>query len=249
MEWLLEVARKDGDRAKSGQGPSQPTLRLGWHDFLRALGVDPPGALRQRADRQPRRPPGMEDLVSLAKADAAGDFERYAAARLNISPEAIAVLSRLVWGTTAAEHREEKAKEEVISRHRAGRYVIQDLTRMIQDDPDESFVIRGNVLELAPPSAVSQSAVVRSRSRANSGKYGPLVTFLQDVQQQELTTTFEEIERAIHEGLPSSAVNHRAWWANDPSHTQGEAWLSAGWKVKAVDLLAKRVTFCREGGN
>jgi len=254
-EWLVEVARADGEALQKGVRATQPTLRLVWQDVLLAVEIQPLPGLREAADRPPKPPPAMQELVNSVEAEATGDFERYAAASLTerlglaVTPEAVAFLSRLVWRKTAADQRASRAKDEGLTRHRAGRYVIQDLARMIEDDPDAAFEVRGNQLELAPPSAVNETAMVRRTGGAVTGKYGPLFTFLREAGDDEVTLSFQRVEQLIGERLPSSAVNHRAWWANDASHTQGNAWMSAGWRVKAVNLSARRVTFSRsEGG-
>lgn len=56
--------------------------------------------------------------------------------------------------------------------------------------------------------------------------------------------SFEGVEKLLGESLPSSAREHRSWWANDPlSHPQSQAWLSAGWRVTDVDLIEEAVLF------
>lgn len=245
VTWLLEVARSDGQSLSPAKASGQPTLRLAWRDLLLTLGIQPSRALRRPDDRPAKQPPGVQELLGSVAAEATGDFERYVGTRLDIRPEAVAFLSRLIWRKTAADYREEKAKEEGISRHRAGRYVIQDLSRMLSEDPDGVFETSSEGLALAPPSAVGDMAM-KINNRSVTGKYGPLFDFLRAADDVEVTVDFQAIEEILGEPLPSSAANHRAWWANDLSHTQGNAWLSAGWKVDSVDLLSKRVIFRRE---
>ena len=74
-------------------------------------------------------------------------------------------------------------------------------------------------------------------------KYRPLGDFL--VRQPEifLSIAFDEIEAILGFTLPPSAHNHRAWWANSPSHPQASAWLDVGWKVDDVDLEYHVVCF------
>jgi hypothetical protein len=58
--------------------------------------------------------------------------------------------------------------------------------------------------------------------------------------------TFEQIERLIRSPLPDSALQLRAWWANDRvGHTHSILWLEAGWKVVYVDLGEGQVIFAR----
>ena len=57
--------------------------------------------------------------------------------------------------------------------------------------------------------------------------------------------TFSEIEAIIGRPLPQSAKEHRAWWANNPLHSQGRAWLNAGRKAGKLDLLNNKVCFVK----
>lgn len=77
-------------------------------------------------------------------------------------------------------------------------------------------------------------------------KYEPLHKHLRAkaVSLQTLRMTFGEIARLVGD-LPASADKHRAWWANDPTHPQAQAWLDAGWEVDTVDQVAGTVTFKR----
>jgi hypothetical protein len=80
-------------------------------------------------------------------------------------------------------------------------------------------------------------------------KYEPLALFLRTLPfgQKEITMSFERVEEIIEASLPKSAHKYREWWANDAhSHPQSKAWMSAGWKVKSVDLLGESVRFIRD---
>jgi hypothetical protein len=84
--------------------------------------------------------------------------------------------------------------------------------------------------------------------RENGGKrdvkYEPLRQWLKSESSRgEITMSFADVERLIGAVLPSSAFRHQAWWANDATHVQAEAWMSAGWLVDAVDQRARRVRF------
>ena len=93
----------------------------------------------------------------------------------------------------------------------------------------------GNVRAVVKPGSVS-------------GKYRQLHAYLMGVREDEVTMTFNEIERVLGDTLPPSAYNHRAWWGNeDPYKTvqRGKrAWLLAGFKAYP-DLPLRRVTFQR----
>jgi len=79
-------------------------------------------------------------------------------------------------------------------------------------------------------------------------KYDPLTERLARAAGDTMTFTFQEIDELVN-GLPASARQHSAWWANEtgPSqqHVQSRAWLGAGWRVDHVDLSGHRVIFRR----
>jgi hypothetical protein len=54
--------------------------------------------------------------------------------------------------------------------------------------------------------------------------------------------SFSEVE-ALVGSLPASARRHREWWANSRSHSAGRAWLDAGYRVIAADIVAETVLF------
>jgi len=88
----------------------------------------------------------------------------------------------------------------------------------------------------------------RGDTVSRRSRYAPLYTYLteeveEDVDQVDLE--FEQIERVIAAELPRSAYQHRAWWANTPSHAQANAWVSAGWRVDRVDFDNDTVTLTR----
>jgi len=73
-----------------------------------------------------------------------------------------------------------------------------------------------------------------------SNKYQLLSQFLLAVPEgtMECTLGFSDIEKLTGQALPSSALNHRAWWANQTrldNRPQARAWESAGFKVDSVN--------------
>jgi hypothetical protein len=79
-------------------------------------------------------------------------------------------------------------------------------------------------------------------------RYAPLAIWMQG-QSLELGTvilSFSEIEGILGINLPSSARQHRSWWANDSvGHVQSQQWLDSGWRVSYLNLTEQRVTFAR----
>ena len=45
--------------------------------------------------------------------------------------------------------------------------------------------------------------------------------------------------------LPATAFHDRPWWANTKRSPQGNAWMSAGWRLSAVHLEARVAVFRR----
>ena len=70
-------------------------------------------------------------------------------------------------------------------------------------------------------------------------KYDPLDDYLaaKYSDTEDLTLTFQQIEKILAADLPASAHNYREWWANERvgSHIQAKAWMEAGWKVEEVN--------------
>ena len=76
--------------------------------------------------------------------------------------------------------------------------------------------------------------------------YAALADWLAQQTDREKTLSFEEIEAITKRPLPPSALELRAWWANDTvGHTHSILWLDAGWRVDVVNLSEKWVRFIR----
>lgn len=77
-------------------------------------------------------------------------------------------------------------------------------------------------------------------------KYDPLKLHLSQLAEFEWTAGFDEIERILGCPLPPSASSHRTWWANSGGMlVHQESWLSAGWRVRHIDIARRHVTFHR----
>ena len=83
-----------------------------------------------------------------------------------------------------------------------------------------------------------------------SGKYTPFENYLPDlpVSQSEITLGFEQIERILNNKLPSSAYEDQRWWEHETegNHRNTRAWSNACWRIKSLDVNAKRVKFARD---
>lgn len=78
-------------------------------------------------------------------------------------------------------------------------------------------------------------------------KYDPLARYLADLDKDSVTMTFAQIGTLVPGGLPSSAFDHRPWWANrhDGKDAQNKGWQPAGWETADVDMARQLVTFHR----
>lgn len=81
-------------------------------------------------------------------------------------------------------------------------------------------------------------------------KYEPLRRYLEGLAQDEWRASFSDIEAILGFGLPRSAHDYAAWWANerDPQSAHKDAWLGAGWRAEELSLTAKQVIFRRTNG-
>ncbi|HET9914076.1 MAG TPA: CBS domain-containing protein [Anaerolineales bacterium] len=87
---------------------------------------------------------------------------------------------------------------------------------------------------------------LQERKTASRSRYATLAIWLAAQDAEQVLLTFEQIEKLIRSPLPDSALQLRAWWANDRvGHTHSILWLNAGWKVVYVDLGGGQVIFAR----
>ncbi len=93
----------------------------------------------------------------------------------------------------------------------------------------------------ARPPAPNPDPTVSPRT----GSYAAFGDYLSNQSENVVELPFSTIERIIGRSLPASALRHRAWWANSTSHPLASAWLSAGWRLEAVDQQGARARFRR----
>jgi hypothetical protein len=99
----------------------------------------------------------------------------------------------------------------------------------------------------AQPCGLCLSRLAQSpRLAASTGKYGPLRDYLASRTGARVRMTFAEMEGLVGR-LPDSAHRHRAWWGNNGSNVEAQAWLDAGWRVESVNQAAAEVVFTRSG--
>lgn len=111
-----------------------------------------------------------------------------------------------------------------------------------------SQALEGNV-PIAHTSHVTENrerVLEESKAVPSIGKYTPLYHYLRVASESVITLSSEQIEEIVGFELPASSVKHRAWWANDISHSQAKAWLLADWEVQSISLPL--ITFNRMQG-
>lgn len=75
-------------------------------------------------------------------------------------------------------------------------------------------------------------------------KYQPLLEYLRQSNQREVTLSFAQIELVMNHTLPNSARSKRAWWSNRTKGAlQASAWMEAGYIVAELDMEGESVTF------
>lgn len=78
-----------------------------------------------------------------------------------------------------------------------------------------------------------------------TSKYEPLARYLEEKDLDMLRMTFQEVEDVLGE-LPPAARKHRAWWANNASHSHARhGWMRAGWETSKVDMDKEELLFVR----
>jgi len=78
-------------------------------------------------------------------------------------------------------------------------------------------------------------------------KYAPLADYLKAQAQDSVQLAFGQIDALVN-GLPPSARNHDAWWANsrtEDSHTWAHLWIAAGWECESVNRANETAVFHR----
>ncbi len=74
-------------------------------------------------------------------------------------------------------------------------------------------------------------------------KYAPLMIYLDESGKEEITLSYEEIEKIIGDKLPNTAHRKSEWWSNnDKTHSQSSSWSDVGYKTTGI-RLGESITF------
>ncbi len=134
---------------------------------------------------------------------------------------------------------------------------IGDIWRIREDQFDEFINAKATGM---PPLAVCQEDAEtaedetdysmigfrKPRTHKTPRRYAKLNEFFLRKHEKRVKLSFEQIEKLLERKLPDSAIQYRAFWANDPKHSQAKAWLEAGWCVEAVNMEGKEIIFGRK---
>ena len=79
----------------------------------------------------------------------------------------------------------------------------------------------------------------------NAKDYAKIADFLENLDIEELTLTFKEIEDIIGDQLPDTAYTRNQWWENNEyRHSQAKhGWLAVDWNTFDISLKSKKASF------
>jgi hypothetical protein len=127
------------------------------------------------------------------------------------------------------------------------RGVLVRFRRSVNDSRNLStYLSAPKVSGFSKVSAPGNGSDRRADFTSVTGKYEPLRQHLADLaalDRASVELTFAEIA-ALVDGLPASAYEWPAWWANS-SLSQAQAWRQADWHVDKVYFGQQRVRFAR----
>ena len=115
-----------------------------------------------------------------------------------------------------------------------------DYDRIILEMLDRIKTLEDEVAALKNGKATESNGNDEMKS---SKKYRRLTEMLVAADGRPVSLTFSDIEKAIGFPLPSSAREHRAFWANTTSHSIALSWMCVGYKTVDVDLNKETVVF------
>ena len=102
---------------------------------------------------------------------------------------------------------------------------------------------RVSVLEEKVSDLENNAPPTKKVTASGGKKYRYLSDYLHNAAEGAVRLTFNEIEQIVKEKLPSSAYQHRAFWANTESHSIAISWMSVGYRTVEVDIANQYVLF------
>lgn len=116
-----------------------------------------------------------------------------------------------------------------------------DYDRIILEMLDRIKALEDDVAELKGETQVNK--IESNLLKMPSKKYRNLSAMLVEAGGKPVSMTFSEIEELLGFELPSSAREHRAFWANTESHSIARSWLDVGYRTMVVDLSGEKIVF------
>lgn len=77
------------------------------------------------------------------------------------------------------------------------------------------------------------------------GKFANLHRYFSQLDEDEITMTFKEMESIIGENLSKSAYQYPAYWYISKTHVLPKCWVENGYKMEDLNLIEEKVRFRR----
>lgn len=78
-------------------------------------------------------------------------------------------------------------------------------------------------------------------------KFRGLSIYFENLKEEKVELTFQQIEGLIGEKLCNSAYKHKEYWYADKTHTFPNNWLDSNYRMVSLDLKNQRVIFVKNG--
>ncbi len=76
-----------------------------------------------------------------------------------------------------------------------------------------------------------------------NNKFERLKDFFYELKEDEITMTFNRIEKIIGEKLPDSAYKYPAYWSPSETHTITKCWIEQGYTILHLSMNLQQITF------
>jgi hypothetical protein len=125
---------------------------------------------------------------------------------------------------------------------------FMDYDRIILEMLNRIKALEDDVAKLKSNQNVVPTVESAPENPATGKKYRALSDYLVNAARDEIQLTFSEIEQILGFKLPSSAREHRAFWANTTTHSIALSWLNCGFETEVVDMSSGTITFGKKRG-
>lgn len=173
---------------------------------------------------------------------------------LNLQDAGVALGVIVLAGDTDRDHALRRFADALVARPgpRILVWTAEDVRALADGHPDLPSPSVALALEVSSPDVSSPSGVSASDAGAaatsrHRGKYAGLWRWLTErpAGQDEIRTTFAEVEEVLGFGLPASSRSHLPHWYGYDGSAVARAIRDAGWKATQVNLSAETLVFIR----